>query len=327
MQSATQTRTSTAFRRIIGSQQWGIILVLIALITIMAIASPVFLSARNIRNVLQQISTLGILSMGMTVLMISGGIDLSVGACISVSAVTMGTMIKAGMPAELAILVGLLIGCAIGLLNGALAAYTRAHPFILTLGTMTLLQGLAIFITKGYPITDLGRRFEWIGGARLKTPVPGLELPVIVLLFFLVMIVCYVMLRYTRFGRLAYAIGGNEYTTFLSGIPVKRYKILFYVLCGFFAGLASVVLSSRISSALSTMGDVYTLQAIGAVVIGGVPLTGGRGSVWGTFTGVLLLGVIANGLNLLHLDYSIQYMLTGFIIIIAVIMHEHRQRR
>jgi ribose transport system permease protein len=327
MRSATQAQTPPLFRRITGSQQWGIILVLIALIIILAIASPVFLSARNIRNVLQQISTLGILSMGMTVLMISGGIDLSVGACISVSAVTMGTMIKAGLPAELAILIGLLIGCTIGLINGVLAAYTRAHPFILTLGTMTLLQGLAIFITKGYPITDLGQRFEWIGGARLKTPVPGLELPVIVLLFFLVMILCYVMLRYTRFGRLAYAIGGNEYTTFLSGIPVKRYKILFYVLCGFFAGLASVVLSSRISSALPTMGDVYTLQAIGAVVIGGVPLTGGRGSVWGTFTGVLLLGIIANGLNLLHLDYSIQYMLTGFIIIIAVIMHEHRQRR
>jgi ribose/xylose/arabinose/galactoside ABC-type transport system permease subunit len=327
MRSATQARAPSALRRITGSQQWGIILVLLVLIIIMAIASPVFLSARNIRNVLQQISTLGILSMGMTVLMISGGIDLSVGACISVAAVTMGTMIKAGLPAESAILVGLLIGCAIGLINGALAAYTRAHPFILTLGTMTLLQGVAIYITKGYPITDLGQRFEWIGGARLSMPIPGLEIPVIVILFFLVMIVCYLLLRFSRFGRLAYAIGGNEYTTYLAGIPVKRYKILFYVLCGFFAGLAAVVLSSRISSALPTMGDVYTLQAIGAVVIGGVPLTGGRGSVWGTFTGVLLLGIIANGLNLLHLDYSIQYMLTGFIIIIAVIMHEHRQGR
>jgi ribose transport system permease protein len=327
MRSATQAQAPTLFKRITGSQQWGIILVLVALIIIMAIASPVFLSARNIRNVLQQISTLGILSMGMTILMISGGIDLSVGACISVAAVTMGTMIKAGLPAELAILVGLLIGCGIGLINGTLAAYTRAHPFILTLGTMTLFNGVAIFITKGYPITDLGTRFEWIGGARLRTPIPGLEIPVIVILFFLVMLICWFMLRYTRLGRLTYAIGGNEYTTYLSGIPVKRYKILFYVLCGFFAGLAAVVLSSRISSALPTMGGDYTLQAIGAVVIGGVPLTGGRGSVWGTFTGVLLLGIIANGLNLLHFDASIQYMLTGLIIIVAVIMHEQRQRR
>ncbi len=327
MRSATQGQTSTAIRRFANSQQWGIILVLIALIIIMWIAVPVFLSARNIRNVLQQISTLGILSMGTTILMISGGIDLSVGAVISVAAVTMGTMIKAGLPAELAILAGLLIGCGIGLLNGTLAAYTKAHPFILTLGTMTLFNGVAIYITKGYPITDLGARFEWIGGARFGTPIPGLQIPVIVILFFIVMLVCWFVLRFTRLGRLTYAIGGNEYTTYLAGIPVKRYKILFYMICGFFAGLAAVVLSSRISSALPTMGGDYTLQAIGAVVIGGVPLTGGRGSVWGTFTGVLLLGVIANGLNLLHFDASIQYMLTGLIIIVAVIMHEQRQRR
>lgn len=326
MRSATQAQ-ATAVRRLrtlIGTQQWGIILVLIALVIIMGVASPVFLSPRNIRNVLQQVSTLGILSMGTTILMISGGIDLSVGSAISVAAVTMGTMIKAGLPAELAILVGLLIGCGIGLINGLLAAYTRAHPFILTLGTMTLFQGVAVYITKGFPITDLGKRFEWIGSARLRTPI--LEIPVIVILFFIVMVVCYFLLRYTRLGRLAYAIGGNEYTTYLAGIPVRRYKILFYVICGFFAGLASVVLSSRISSAIPTMGGDYTLQAIGAVVIGGVPLTGGRGSVWGTFTGVILLGIIANGLNLLHFDASIQYMLTGLIIIIAVVMHE-RQRR
>jgi inositol transport system permease protein len=325
MQSATQAQTSKTFRRIANSQQWGIILVLIALIIIMGIASPVFLSARNIRNVLQQISTLGILSMGMTILMISGGIDLSVGSCISVAAVVMGTMIKAGLPAELAIVTGLLIGCGIGLINGSLAAYTRAHPFILTLGTMTFFQGVAVLITKGFPITDLGKRFEWIGTAQVRTGL--LPIPVIVILFFVVMLICWFLLRYTRLGRIAYAIGGNEYTTYLAGISVKRYKIVFYMICGFFAGLAAVVLASRISSAIPTMGADYTLQAIGACVIGGIPLTGGRGSVWGTFTGVLLLGVIANGLNLLHFDASIQYMLTGLIIIIAVIIHEQRQRR
>jgi len=325
MRSATQAQTSRTFRRIANSQQWGIILVLIALIVIMGIASPVFLSARNIRNVLQQISTLGILSMGMTILMISGGIDLSVGSCISVAAVVMGTMIKAGLPAELAILTGLLIGCGIGLINGSLAAYTRAHPFILTLGTMTFFQGVAVLITKGFPITDLGKRFEWIGTSQVRTGL--LPIPVIVILFFAVMLICWFLLRYTRLGRIAYAIGGNEYTTYLAGISVKRYKIVFYMICGFFAGLAAVVLASRISSAIPTMGADYTLQAIGACVIGGIPLTGGRGSVWGTFTGVLLLGVIANGLNLLHFDASIQYMLTGLIIIIAVIIHEQRQRR
>ncbi len=323
MQSAAETPTPALrrIRRAFESQQLGIVLVLIGLIIIMGVVSPVFLSPRNLRNVLQQVSTLGILSMGMTILMISGGIDLSVGSNISVVAVVAGMMIKAHYPAELAIIAGVVIGCAIGLVNGTLVAYTKAHPFILTLGTMTLFQGLAVYITQGFPITDLGKRFEWIGSAQIA------QVPVIVILFFVVMLVCDLLLRYTKTGRIAYAIGGNEYTTYLAGIRVRRYKMLFYVLCGFFAGLAGIVLASRISSAIPTMGADYTLQAIGAVVIGGIPLTGGRGNVWGTLTGVLLLGVIANGLNLLHFDASIQYMLTGLIIVVAVILHERQARR
>jgi ribose/xylose/arabinose/galactoside ABC-type transport system permease subunit len=320
MRLAREARRSPArsLARALDIQRWGIVSVLIVLVIILGVISPVFLSGGNLRNILQQVSTIGILATGATVLMISGGIDLSIGSTVSVAAVVMGTMIKAGSPTEMAILVGLLIGCAIGLINGLLAAYTRAHPFILTLGTMTALQGVAIIITGGFPITDLGRRFEWIGGARIW------EIPVIVIVLLLVMLVCYVLLRYMRLGRIAYAIGGNEYTSFLAGIPVRRYKILFYVIGGFFAGLASVVLASRISSAIPNMGADYTLQAIGAVVIGGVPLTGGRGSVWGTFTGVLLLGVIANGLNLMHVEASWQYVLTGLVIVIAVILHEQR---
>ena len=307
--------------RIFRTQQWGIILVLVGLIVVISLLSPVFLSARNIRNVLQQVSTLGILSMGITVLMISGGIDLSVGSAISVVAMVAGTMIKAGLPAELAIVAGLALGCAIGCINGLLAAFTRAHPFILTLGTMTALQGIAIIITQGFPITDLGRRFEWIGGAMIG------QVPVIVILFLVVTVICWLLLRYLKIGRIAYAIGGNEYTTYLAGIPVKRYKILFYIICGFFAGLAGLVLASRISSAIPNMGTGFEMNSIGAAVIGGIPLTGGRGNVGGTITGVLLLGIIANGLNLLHVDASWQYVVTGLIIIIAVIIHEQRLGR
>jgi ribose transport system permease protein len=318
---ARGTRPAGRLRRVFDIQQWGIVLVLIALIIVISIAAPVFLSPRNIRNVLQQTSTLGILSMGITVLMISGGIDLSVGASISTVAVIAGTMLKAGVPAEIAIITGLALGCAIGCLNGILAAFTRAHPFILTLGTMTIFQGVAIIITQGFPITDLGRRFEFIGGAMIG------PIPFIVILFFLVMIVCWLLLRFLRIGRIAYAIGGNEFTTYLAGIPVRRYKILFYVICGFFTGLAGLVLASRISSAIPNMGTGFEMNSIGASVIGGIPLTGGRGNVWGTLTGVLLLGIIANGLNLLHVDASWQYVVTGLIIIIAVIIHEQRTKR
>jgi ribose transport system permease protein len=152
------------FRILVNVQQWGIIIVLIILVLVLGVSSPVFLSGRNIRNILQQVSTLGILSMGMTILMISGGIDLSVGSSISVVAVIVGKLLKAGVPVGIPIVLGLLIGCFIGLINGLLASQTRAHPFILTLGTMTLFQGVAIIITEGYPITDLGDKFEWIGG-------------------------------------------------------------------------------------------------------------------------------------------------------------------
>ena len=305
-------------RHVINIQQWGIILVLIVLVIILGVSTPVFLSARNIRNILQQVSTLGILSMGMTVLMISGGIDLSVGSAISVVAVIVGKLLKGGVPVGYPIVLGFIIGCFIGYVNGMLAAHTRAHPFILTLGTMTMFQGVAIIITEGYPITDLGKKFEFIGSATVW------RIPFIVILFFTVMLVCFFILKYTRLGRIAYAIGGNEYTTYLAGIIVKRYKIIFYMFCGFLAGLSSLVLASRISSAIPTMGVGFELQSIGAVVIGGTPLVGGRGSVWGTLTGVLLLGIIANGLNLLHVEASWQYVVTGFIIILAVIIHEHR---
>ena len=321
MQSENRLRKDSLLgklRILINSQQWGIIIVLVLLVIVLGVSSPVFLSGRNIRNILQQVSTLGILSMGMTMLMISGGIDLSVGSSISVVAVIVGKLIKAGLPVGIPILAGLVIGCFIGLMNGLLASQTRAHPFILTLGTMTLLQGVAIIITEGYPITDLGDKFEWIGGATIG------KVPFIVILFFAVMLMSFVILKYTRLGRKAYAIGGNEYTTYLAGIRVKTFKIIFYVICGFLTGLASLVLSSRISSAISTMGTGFELQSIGAVVIGGTPLTGGRGSVWGTLTGVLLLGIIANGLNLLHVEASWQYVVTGGVIIFAVILHEHR---
>ena len=313
-----QSKFMGKFKSIITFQQGGIISVLIVLVIILGISSPVFLSPRNIRNILQQISTVGILSMGMTVLMVSGGIDLSVGSSISVASVIVGKWLKAGYPVGMGIVLGLAIGCLIGYINGLLASHTRAHPFILTLGNMTLFQGVAIIITEGYPITDLGEKFEFIGGATIR------GVPFIVIIFFTVLLICFFLLRYTRLGRIAYAIGGNEYTTYLAGIKVKRYKIIYYVMCGFLTGLASMVLASRISSAIPTMGAGYELQSIGAVVIGGTPLTGGRGSVWGTLTGVLLLGIIANGLNLLHVDASWQYIVTGGIIVLAVILHERR---
>jgi ribose/xylose/arabinose/galactoside ABC-type transport system permease subunit len=312
-----QDKSDTRAGKLINFQQWGVIFVLIALIIIMGISSPVFLSARNIKNILQQISTLGIVSLGMTILMISGGIDLSVGSTISVIACVVSKMLKAGVPVWISIITGLALGCIIGLLNGSLAAYTRAAPFILTLGTMTFLQGIALLITKGFPITNLGKTFEYLGSGVIG------RIPFIVILFFVLLFIAFFFLKYFRLGRTAYAIGGNEQTAYLAGIPVRRNKLIFYMLCGFLAGLAAMVLAARVSSAQAGMGTGFELRSIGAVVIGGTPLSGGTGNVFGTLTGVLLLGIIANGLNLLHVDPAWQYIVTGGVIVFAVILHEH----
>jgi ribose/xylose/arabinose/galactoside ABC-type transport system permease subunit len=312
-----QDKSIARVGKIINFQQWGVIFVLIALIIIMGISSPVFLSARNIKNILQQISTLGIVSLGMTILMISGGIDLSVGSTISVIACIVSKMLKAGVPVWISIITGLALGCFIGLINGSLAAYTRAAPFILTLGTMTLLQGIALLITKGFPITNLGKTFEYLGSGVIG------KIPFIVILFFVLMFIAYFFLKYFRLGRTAYAIGGNEQTAYLAGIPVRKNKLIFYMLCGFLAGLAAMVLAARVSSAQAGMGTGFELRSIGAVVIGGTPLSGGTGNVFGTLTGVLLLGIIANGLNLLHVNPAWQYIVTGGVIVFAVILHEH----
>lgn len=301
-------------------QQLGVVFVIVLMIIALSIFSPVFLSGRNILNVLQQVSTLGIVSMGMTVLMISGGIDLSVGATISVVACVVSKMLKGGMPVSVSILTGFVLGAFIAGINGSLAAYTRAAPFIITLGTMTMLQGVAVLITKGFPVTNLGPRFEFLGMGSI------LRIPLIVLLFFVVTLFCFVILRYLRVGRTAYAIGGNEQTAYLAGIRVRRNKIVFYLICGLLTALAAMVLAARVSSAQATMGNGFELRSIGAVVIGGTPLTGGRGNVIGTLTGVLLLGIIANGLNLLHVDPAWQYIATGGVIVLAVLIQEKRSR-
>jgi len=310
----------TRLRMLANFQQLGVVFVIVVLIIFLGIFSPVFLSGRNIINVLQQVSTLGIVSMGMTVLMISGGIDLSIGSTISVVACVVGQMLKGAIPVGVSIFAGFVLGVVIAGINGALAAYTRAAPFIITLGTMTMLQGVAVLITKGFPVTNLGARFEFLGMGSI------LKVPLIVILFFVVTLVCFAILKYLRVGRTAYAIGGNEQTAYLAGIRVRRNKIVFYLICGFLTALAAMVLAARVSSAQATMGTGFELRSIGAVVIGGTPLTGGRGSIIGTLTGVLLLGIIANGLNLLHVDPAWQYIVTGGIIVLAVLIQENRSR-
>jgi ribose/xylose/arabinose/galactoside ABC-type transport system permease subunit len=326
MEGRNSSGTRPGFLSWLGSridwQSQGVLGVLIVLIVATSLASPVFLTPINLVNVLRQISILGMVASGMTVVMISGGIDLSVGAVLSFVGCVAAKALVHGYGIPVALLIGIGGGAAMGFFNGIIIANTRAHPFIITLGTMTLIQGVALVVTGSYPTMAEGAAFEqflWLGtGSVLWIPVP-------IIVFFLVMALCSTLLRRTRFGRHCYAVGGSEATAYLSGIDIKRHKVAIYTFVGALTGLASLVLTARLASALPTMGSGYELQCIAAIVIGGVALMGGRGNMWAAFTGVLLLGVISNSLSLLNVNAFYQYIVLGSIIVFAVVLQEYRR--
>jgi ribose/xylose/arabinose/galactoside ABC-type transport system permease subunit len=294
--------------------------VLLVVVVITASRSEHFLTVQNLRNVLLQVSVLWILASGMTLLMVSGGIDLSVGTMMSLTAVVAAKLIEDGAPLGLGVACAIGLGVAIGACNGALAAWSTSHPFVVTLGVSIVLQGFAISASGGSPVSNLPDALTSFGAGRT------LGLPDSVLLAAVVMVLCGVLLHFTTFGRRLYAMGGNEQAALLSGMRIKRTKVALYALNGCLVGIAALVYTSQIASAQPLMGNGYELQAIAAVAVGGVPLAGGRGSIIGTLLGVLLLGVISNSLNLLGVDAAYQYVLQGAVIIVAVMSQRHRAR-
>jgi ribose/xylose/arabinose/galactoside ABC-type transport system permease subunit len=298
--------------------RYALVVTLGAIVIVTAIGNPRFLSANNLFNILLQTSVLGIVGSGQTLLIVSGGLDLSVGAMLSVSGIIGGLLIHATGSTAFGVLGAILSGMIMGGANGALVATGRAHPFILTLGTMTLLQGAALVLSGGAPMNGMGSLFDFIGlGYVLGVPTP---------IYFLIAAVVLVqlVLTYTSLGRYAYAIGGNENATRLSGVPVGRIKIALYAMNGLIVGVGAVVLAGILDSATTTMGAGYELRAIAAVVIGGTPLIGGRGNVIGTFGGVLLLGLVSNSMNLLGVGANYQNLTLGLIVTVAVLLQRQR---
>ena len=297
---------------------YGSTIVLVVGIIVTAIFQPIFLTVSNISNVLSQIAVLGILTMGQTIVLISGGIDLSVGSNVALSGVVAGLLFMHGVPLWIDCIVALVCATTIGLINGILIAQNRAHPFIITLGMLTLLEGIAELITGGSPVNDMGALATTLGG----TIVFGIPTAV-VLLFVLVVLTAFFLAR-TPLGRVAYAIGGNEEASYLSGIPIKRTKIYIYTLAGLIAGIASLTLSGILNAAEANIGTGLELQSIAAAVIGGTPLIGGRGGAWRSLQGVLLLGVVSNSLNLLSVGANYQNIALGTIVLIAVMVQKNR---
>jgi ribose transport system permease protein len=298
----------------------GILVVLIALVALMAAIAPNFASVNNLFNIARSISINAILAAGMTFVILAAGIDLSVGSILAVSGVASVMTALAGVPAPLAILIGIVAGALAGLINGMLIAYLSLAAFIVTLGTMTFLRGLAYTMTDGQPIVSNTLAFRDIGNGYIA----GIPAPVVVMV--VVYAVAWFVLERTRYGRHVYAVGGNAEAARLAGINVKRVITSVYVIAGVCAGLAGVIFSARVVSAQPTAGVGYELDAIAAVVLGGTSLVGGRGRIFGTLVGSVILGVLSTGLILMNVQFFTQLMIKGLVIILAVAIDSLKQR-
>ncbi|PAD17165.1 ribose ABC transporter permease [Shouchella clausii] len=293
---------------------------LFLIILIISILNPGFLSAPNLLNVLRQVSINALIAFGMTFVILTGGIDLSVGAILAFSGAVTATLLSSGMDPILAILIGLLVGAALGAINGIIIAKGKVAPFIATLATMTIYRGATLMFTDGRPVSNLGDStlFQMLGGGYFF----GIPMPAITMMISFVIL--YLILKKTTFGRRVYAVGGNEEASILSGIKVDRIKIYVYSLTGFLAAIAGVILTSRLNSAQPTAGTMYELDAIAAVVLGGTSLTGGKGWIVGTLIGALIIGVLNNGLNLLGVSSFFQQMVKGSVILLAVLLDRRK---
>jgi ribose transport system permease protein len=286
----------------------------------MAIFAPHFLEVNNMLNVFKQSFMTAILAAGMTLVILTGGIDLSVGSIVALSGVLSVMTLNAGMNPLIAILVGSVVGLAAGLINGYLTAVPKLPSFIVTLGSMTYIRGLALVISGGYPMVLTDSTFKFIGAGEIL----GVPTPIYITL--LVYVIMFFVLKYTMFGRHVYAIGGNEEASRLTGIKVERTLIKVYSISGLFAGIVGVILAGRLFSGQPTAGNMAELDAIAAVILGGTSFVGGFGRIQGTIIGVLIIAVLKNGLTLLNVHFYWQSVVVGLVIIAAVLLDRLRSK-
>ncbi|MDW1897815.1 ribose ABC transporter permease [Vibrio sp. Vb1337] len=322
MSTNTMSKPTETGNKKLFTKEWLIeqksLIALIFLIVVVSFLNPNFFTVDNILNILRQTSVNAIIAVGMTLVILTAGIDLSVGSVLALCGAFAASMIALEVPVLVAVPTALIAGAALGAISGIIIAKGKVQAFIATLVTMTLLRGVTMVYTEGRPIstgfTDTADAFAWFGtGYALGIPVP-------VWLMVVVFAAAWYLLNHTRFGRYVYALGGNESATRLSGINVDRVKIGVYAICGMLAALAGIIVTSRLSSAQPTAGMGYELDAIAAVVLGGTSLMGGKGRIMGTLIGALIIGFLNNALNLLDVSSYYQMIAKAVVILLAVLV-------
>lgn len=299
----------------------GLLVFIALMVIVMAIVSPVFLTTGNLINIIRQVSLNGILAVGLTFVILTGGIDLSVGSLVAVTGVVVGSMLVNGYSALEAVVAGISISVLFGVFNGVMIAYCGLPPFIATLAGQTIGRGFALVFSDGKPYALADKDFLFIGkGSALGIPIP-------IWILFIVCAVAAIVLNKTTYGRHVYAFGGNRNATKLSGVKIKFVEMIVYVISALMAGIVGVILAARISSGQPTAGTGYELDAIAAVAIGGTSMSGGIGTLSGTILGFIIIGVLSNSLTLLNVSSFYQQIVKGAIILIAVLMDMRSKRK
>jgi len=295
-------------------KKYAIILVLFGIMLLFSLMTPYFFTLQNLTNVFIQQSYVVIAAVGLSFVMISGGMDLSIGYQMSLVGVVVAVFMKwMNIPIPIAIGAGILLGIGLGLINGFAAIKLKVHPLIITLGTMTAFQGISYKVSKQSVILNLDPEFKFIGQGYIMNIIPFS-----VILMFIILIIASFILNKTYLGRYIYAIGGNEEAARLAGINVEKIKMIVFAICGLFVSIAAIVLFARSGSASSTTGPGTEFTAMTAAVLGGVSFKGGEGKIWGLFTGVLILGVLSNGMQLIGMGTYDQYIVKGLVLLAAV---------
>jgi ribose transport system permease protein len=303
-----------------GLRNMGPFFALVLIFIVLSISSSTFLQVNNLRNIIVQVAVIAVIASGATFIILTGGIDLSVGAVLAFSGVLSAGVMRDTGSTFLAVCTCLGVALALGLISGTLVTYGRLPPFVCTLGIMSIARGLSFVYTAGKPISGFPDSFRFMGAGNVA------GIPMMIITTVILYIILFFVLKKTSFGKITYALGSNEEAVKLTGINTKKYKLMVYGLAGLLTGLGSLMYIGRINSGHPSSGMGYELDAIAAVVIGGTSLSGGKGSVIGTIIGALIMGVIRNGLNLLNIDPYFQSVVLGAVIILAVLLDQNSHK-